>query len=146
MTLVSKYKVYKVLTEYYHHTTEEQHKALWEALDRVPEEKAIRLYPRFCKQSRDNYIIYNRYWLYEHLEQEFEIQKSAREFSKNIENNKNTVHEIVFKYLEAQDKAEKAGEHEFTCPICGGKATWFRSEYNNHLHSHCEKCGMGIVE
>lgn len=34
--LISKEKAYKVLTEYYHHKTELQHKALREALDMVP--------------------------------------------------------------------------------------------------------------
>lgn len=34
--LISRKKAYKVLTEYYHHRTEMQHKALRKALDRVP--------------------------------------------------------------------------------------------------------------
>lgn len=34
--LISREKAYKVLTEYYHHKTEMQHKALREALDMVP--------------------------------------------------------------------------------------------------------------
>lgn len=34
--LISKEKAYEVLTEYYHHRTEMQHKALREALDMVP--------------------------------------------------------------------------------------------------------------
>ena len=34
--LISKEKAYKVLTEYYHHRTEMQHKALRDALSRVP--------------------------------------------------------------------------------------------------------------
>lgn len=33
---ISREKAYEVLTEYYHHKTEMQHKALREALDRVP--------------------------------------------------------------------------------------------------------------
>lgn len=35
--LISKAKAYEVLTEYYHHTEETQHKALKEALGQVPE-------------------------------------------------------------------------------------------------------------
>ena len=34
--IISKEKAYEVLSEYYHHKTEMQHKALREALDRVP--------------------------------------------------------------------------------------------------------------
>ena len=35
--LISRQAAYKTLTEYYHHTTEIQHKALREALERVPD-------------------------------------------------------------------------------------------------------------
>ena len=52
----------------------------------------------------------------------------------------------IFKYLQAQQEAEKKGEHEFVCPICGGKARWLRSTYNNHLHSSCEKCKFRVME
>ena len=52
----------------------------------------------------------------------------------------------IFKYLKAQQEAEKKGEHEFVCPICGGKARWLRSTYNNHLRSICEKCKSSIME
>lgn len=36
---ISRKAAYEVLTEYYHHKTELQHKALREALDRVPGKK-----------------------------------------------------------------------------------------------------------
>jgi hypothetical protein len=36
MRLISADKCYEVLTEYYHHNTDIQHKALKEAIDRVP--------------------------------------------------------------------------------------------------------------
>ena len=36
MELISKQQAYDVLTEYYHHTTDTQHKALMDALSRVP--------------------------------------------------------------------------------------------------------------
>ena len=35
--LISRKKAYEVLTEYYHHCTDVQHKALWDALGRVPD-------------------------------------------------------------------------------------------------------------
>jgi len=34
--LISREAAYEVLTEYYHHKTELQHKALWDALSKVP--------------------------------------------------------------------------------------------------------------
>ena len=52
----------------------------------------------------------------------------------------------VCMFLDAQDKAEQKGEHEFTCPLCGGKAYWSRSSYNNHLHAKCNGCDMVIME
>ena len=35
--------------------------------------------------------------------------------------------------LEEQLKAELAGQQEFICPICKGKAKWARAESNHHL-------------
>lgn len=39
--LVSRQAAYDTLTEYYHHTTETQHKSLKEALNRVPKIDAV---------------------------------------------------------------------------------------------------------
>ena len=36
MTLIDKQQAYDVLTSYYHHTTDTQHEALRDALNRVP--------------------------------------------------------------------------------------------------------------
>ena len=52
----------------------------------------------------------------------------------------------IFEYLKAQQEAEERGEHEFVCPLCGGKARWLRSTYNNHLRSSCEKCRFCVME
>ena len=49
-------------------------------------------------------------------------------------------------FLQAQQEAEVAGEHEFICPLCGGKAWWSRTMRNNNLHCGCEKCGYRIME
>ena len=52
----------------------------------------------------------------------------------------------IVEFLKAQDEAEKAGQEEFKCPICGGKAWWGRSELNGHLHCGCEGCGIRVCE
>lgn len=52
----------------------------------------------------------------------------------------------TMKYIKAQQEAEKAGEHEFTCPVCGGKARWARVASNNHLRSVCSGCGIALME
>lgn len=49
-------------------------------------------------------------------------------------------------FLSAQKEAEKQGKHEFTCPICGGRAKWVRYSLNDHLHAGCEKCEFYIME
>lgn len=51
---------YKTLTEFYHHTSEVQHKALREALDRVPSKEIICC--EDCKFSDDDPISDGRYW------------------------------------------------------------------------------------
>jgi len=52
----------------------------------------------------------------------------------------------IFDFLKAQTEAEEKGEKEFVCPLCGGKAWWGRSSYNNHLHCGCKKCGFKMME
>ena len=50
-----------------------------------------------------------------------------------------------FKFMEARLEAEKKGEREFTCPLCGGHAWWGRASINNHLHCGCRDCGYRII-
>ena len=54
--------------------------------------------------------------------------------------------EDLMKYTKAQQEAEKAGKHFFTCPVCGGEARWIRVASNNHLRSVCSGCGMAVME
>jgi len=59
----------------------------------------------------------------------------------------NFLKDKLLPFLKAIEEAEQRGEHAFTCPICGGKAEWFRAvDYNNHLHSHCCGCSFTLVE
>ena len=52
----------------------------------------------------------------------------------------------VFAFMKAQEDAEKAGEKEFKCPLCGGRAWWDWAKINNrnHLYYGCEKCGYRL--
>ena len=50
MRLIDADKAYKVLTDYYHHKTEIQHKALKEAIERVPTVDAVEVVR--CKNCR----------------------------------------------------------------------------------------------
>lgn len=58
----------------------------------------------------------------------------------------NKFFEDANKYITAQQKAEKLGKHEFTCPVCGGNAIWFRTENNGHLRTVCSRCGIAVME
>lgn len=49
-------------------------------------------------------------------------------------------------FMKAQQAAEQEGRHEFTCPLCCGKAEWGRAWGNNHLHCGCYDCGFRILE
>ena len=57
-----------------------------------------------------------------------------------------TLHDNLFKFLEAQDEAEKRQEDFFTCPLCGGVAVWRRAKENNHLYTRCQSCGFGLIQ
>ena len=52
----------------------------------------------------------------------------------------------MLEFLKSQHEAEERGDHEFTCPLCGGKASWGRAQSNNHLHVRCGKCKFSIME
>jgi len=47
------------------------------SIDEQPTVDAVPLDGSFLKMSKGSYVIYQREWLYEHLEQEFDILRSA---------------------------------------------------------------------
>lgn len=57
-----------------------------------------------------------------------------------------TKHPDILQFISALSEAEEKKEHEFCCPLCGGVAEWYRSEYNNHIHAWCNGCGMKMME
>lgn len=96
--------------------------------------------------------------LIQNIEADMEVSVTGRE---NMEAVKNMMEDIyddvinspavniedrIFSILKAQDEAEDNGKEEFTCPLCGGEAYWFRSMYNNHLHIRCKNCSMRMDE
>lgn len=59
------------------------------------------------------------------------------------------AYDMMYKHIEflkALAEAQKIGEHEFTCPLCGSIARWSRAAGNNHLHARCNGCGISIME
>ena len=59
---------------------------------------------------------------------------------------KDELIEHFFKFMEAMQEAERKGEKEFICPLCGGKARWDRASCNGHKHSLCTACGFSVDE
>lgn len=52
----------------------------------------------------------------------------------------------ALEFLAALNKAEKENRQEFTCPICGGDASWTRSPLNGHIQAGCTKCRIRVLE
>ena len=52
------------------------------------------------------------------------------------------VNRDLKKLLLAQMKAEIAGEMEFRCPVCGGRAVWNRENQGERMRCKCHGCGM----
>lgn len=48
------------------------------------------------------------------------------------------------RFVKAQQRAELAKSSQFTCPLCGGKATWKRSLVNKRLSCKCANCEFGF--
>lgn len=55
------------------------------------------------------------------------------------------IYKEISVFMKAQKKAEKKGEYEFVCPLCGGKANWARSTHG-HLWTICEECRFSVME
>ena len=49
-------------------------------------------------------------------------------------------------FMESLEEAQKTGNHEFTCPICGGKAKWSCSECSEQVSAKCDGCGISLVK
>ena len=50
------------------------------------------------------------------------------------------MNDDAFSFLAALNQAVEENRQEFTCPICGGGASWTRSPFNGHIHAGCTKC------
>lgn len=49
-------------------------------------------------------------------------------------------------FMDSLEEAQKIEDHEFTCPICGGKAKWSYSECNGQIIAKCDRCGISLVK
>lgn len=37
-------------------------------------------------------------------------------------------------------------QYQFECPLCGGKAVGGMASINKHVHAHCTKCKIQIMQ
>lgn len=49
------------------------------------------------------------------------------------------------KFSKAQRRAEKKGQDEFVCPLCGGSAWWARMLLDNRLNCGCKNCNFLVI-
>lgn len=102
MTLISKSAVLDMLDSMLTHG-----KRLSDAFDAVEEMEtvdAILVDKSVCKISREDFIVYRRKWLYDHLEQEFDILKEVRGREREIDEQP-TVDAIPVEFIEQEMNA-----------------------------------------
>ena len=134
--LISKEKAYKVLTEYYHHKTEMQHKALRVALDMVP-----------SVDVPDTNVgdMISRQAAIDAIESAFDRETILDRFVRKI------AISVVRLLPSAQPELEKGKWIYPTdikgygrCPHC--KALWDYSLISNPFFKFCPRCGNGENE
>ena len=109
-----------------------------EEIDNAPTVDAVPLDGSFLKMSKGDYLIYNRHWLYEHFDQEVEIQRSVMK-SMGYEpaiKDAEPVKRGMWTFIRLTDKdwGHKAKE----CSSCG--STFF----NTTLWDFCPNCGADM--
>lgn len=116
--LISREKAYKVLTEYYHHKTEMQHKALREALDMVP------------SVDIDLSDYSDRLWRKDYEQGKADAEPERKKGKWEVRN--------ILDYAQ-RPTGRKLGE----CSVCGYLTDDFRTmiEANKKLTNFCPNCG-----
>lgn len=65
-----------------------------------------------CKAVTGDYVIYKRSWLMEHIEQEYVLQKSARDFNKSVMHRKELLSQLKNEVERIKDVNQLKGEIE----------------------------------
>ena len=134
--LIDTQDTFNVLTDYYHHHTSAQHLALQEALNKVPTVDAVPLDGSFLKMSRGDYLIYKRHWLYEHFDQEIDIQRSVMKSMGYEYVGKNTDAVRHGKWI---DIDEQTYTWKVRCSCCGHERSMMSTQ--GKYPNYCEACG-----
>lgn len=53
-----------------------------------------------------------------------------------------SINRNLYRFLSAQQEAERRGEETFPCPVCGGRCRWSRQPGTGRLVCDCPDCGM----
>ena len=103
---------------------DERRKLFDQIVDAQPTVDAVPLDGSFLKMSKGSYVIYQREWLYEHLEQEFDILRSA--------SGKPTIDAEPVRHGKwILGKCNRCGEH---APFWSMATTYYESNF-------CPNCG-----
>jgi len=108
---------------------------IMQAIDEQPTVDAVPLDGSFLKMSKGSYVIYQREWLYEHLEQEFDILRSA---SGKPTIDAEPVKRGMWTFIRLTDK--DLGHKAKECSSCG--STFFDTRQWNY----CPNCGARMGE
>lgn len=66
------------------------------------------------------------------------------EQSSSVNENDSDPIDDLFKFMQAIPKDKERGE--FTCPLCGGKARFYHTPLNGHLHAMCNDCMKRVLQ
>ena len=106
-------------------------------IDDAPTIDAVPLDGSFKKMSKGDYLIYNRHWLYEHFDQEIDIQRSAMKSMGYEYVGKNTDTVRHGKWI-----TEECLPGVAVCSICGHEIRGIGCQYTNY----CDECGARMDE
>lgn len=138
--LIDTQDAFNVLSDYYHHNSATQHLALQEALNKVPTVDAVPLDGSFLKMSRGDYLIYKRHWLYEHFDQEIDIQRSAMKSMGYEYVGKNTDAVRHGKWIDEGQPDDFFPHRAWRCSECGEQVL----EIGEPWYKYCPNCGADM--
>ena len=114
---------------------DERRKLFDQIVDAQPTVDAVPLDGSFLKMSKGDYLIYNRHWLYEHFDQEIDIQRSVMKSMGYEYAGKNTDAVRHGKWIEKST----GGERFARCSECG-YIEW------DTPNNYCPNCGARMDE
>lgn len=109
-----------------------------------PEQDYIKFKKGIKKSTQDDYLIYNRYWLYEHLDQEIDIQKSVMKSMGYEKAEPQEWHGKWNKTFEFHGFDDEVNREAIACSVCKvafpGRYDWSVEDMLEDFR-YCPNCG-----